>query len=158
MVAEKQEADKSYSRALRVTGRYLDSEPSYNMSISETSEGFTIRSHSTSASVDERVKHLQWDRIEHEDQYYAAAARGTGRRQRPSQESWWNFPCTHEDALRKLGSILDEQGASSVTIDQRDNGLDVAYMRANAESGQALEKVQKLYGPDELCAEAAPEC
>lgn len=148
MVAERQEAQKSYQRALRVIGRYLDSEPAYHVSVSEVADGFTVRSHSTQRGSDEVVKHFPWDRLDDLDKYYSGA-RGLGRRPSRYQAIDRNFPCGHEAALRKLGSILDEASASSLSIDEVPNGLDVSYMHPR--QGRGTEKFQKVYAPDELC-------
>ena len=145
MVAEQQAPQKSYSVALRVVGRYLDSEPSYHVSIAETGDGLTVRSHETPRRADERVKQFDWATIDDMDKYYGAAARGTGARKRRLQ---WAFPCTHEQALRTLGALLDSEGVSSLSVDETPSGLDVSYLRS---AGSQQEKQQKLFGPEELC-------
>ena len=147
MVAEKT-TEKSYSVALRVVGRYLDGEPSYHVSIAETGDGLTVRSHATPRRADERVKHFPWNMIEDMDQYYSAAARGLGFRERRLQ---WAFPCTHEQALRTLGALLDSEGATDLSVDETADGLDVSYLRTGAQP----EKQQKLFGPEELCRGSA---
>lgn len=149
MVADQQEEEKSYQRALRVVGRYLDSEPAFNVSISEISDGFTVRSHSTPRRADERVLHFEWDRLESLDQFYSGG-RGVARRRHRHQDLWEHFPCGHEAALRKLGSILDAEGATSLSVDEVEGGLDVSYLAPAAGGGQ-MEKQQKTFGPDELC-------
>ena len=145
MVAEQQATQKSYSVALRVVGRYLDSEPSYHISIAETTDGLTVRAHDTPRRADERVKEFAWATIDDMDKYYSAAARGQGAKKRRLQ---WAFPCTHEQALRTLGALLDSEGAGSLSVDETPDGLDVSYLRSE-DSKQ--EKQQKLFGPDELC-------
>jgi hypothetical protein len=147
MVAEKQPVQKSYSIALRVVGRYLDGEPSYHVSIAETGNGLTVRSHATPRRADERVKHFAWDTIEDMDQYYSAAARGLGAKERRLQ---WAFPCTHEQALRTLGAILDNDSAGNLSVDETASGLDVSYTSEAKGAGQHTRQ-QKLFGPDELC-------
>ena len=149
MVAEKHEEQKSYQRALRVVGRYLDSEPSYNLSIAESVDGFTVRVHSTPGRTDERVKYFEWDRLEYEDQYYSAANRGFG--ERAVKVPWELFPCGHQQALRKLGLILDSMQVSSVNVDEVESGLDVSYLKAPAEGKSAPQKEQHTYGPTDLC-------
>lgn len=152
MGADKQEDQKSYQRALRVVGRYLDSEPSYNVSISETADGFAVRSHSTSRRAEERVMHFEWDRLGDLDTFYAAG-RGFGEnpKRKRHQNLWENFPCGHERALRTLGSLLDSEDASSLSLDEVENGLDVSYMRPG-QNATVPEKVQRVYPPEELCA------
>ena len=150
MVAEQQAAQKNYSVALRVIGRFLDGEPSYHVSISETGDGLTVRSHATPRRADERVKHFAWDTIDDMDTYYGAAARGLGPKERRLQ---WAFPCTHEQALRTLGGLLDSEGATSLSVDETSEGLDVSYLRPG--SGGAQDKQQKVFGPDELCRGSA---
>jgi hypothetical protein len=145
MVAE-QQTQKSYSVALRVVGRYLDGEPSYHVSIAETNDGLTVRSHATPRRADERVKHFPWATIDDMDTYYRTAARGIGARARRLQ---WTFPCTHEQALRTLGALLDSESASSLSVDETHDGLEVSYLRPG--SGDHQEKQQKLFGPEELC-------
>lgn len=144
-----QATQKNYSVALRVVGRYLDGEPSYHVSIAETGDGLTVRSHATPRRADERVKHFPWNMIEDMDKYYGAAARGLGPKERRLQ---WAFPCTHEQALRTLGALLDSEGASSLSVDETHDGLDVSYLHP---AGGQQEKQQKLFGPDELCRSGA---
>lgn len=146
MVAEQEAPQKSYAVALRVVGRYLDGEPSYHVSIAETGDGLTVRAHATPRRADERVKHFAWVTIDDMDTYYSAAARGLGPRDRRLQ---WAFPCTHEQALRTLGGLLDGDRATSLSVDETPQGLDVSYMRPG--SGGAQERQQKIFGPDELC-------
>jgi hypothetical protein len=146
MVAEQQAPQKSYSVALRVVGRDLDGEPSYHLSITETGDGLTVRSHATPRRADERVKHFAWDTIEDMDRYYGAAARGLGPKERRLQ---WAFPCTHEQALRTLGALLDSETASNLSVDETAEGLDVSYLRPGA--GAQTEKQQRLFGPEDLC-------
>jgi hypothetical protein len=146
MVAEQQATQKNYSVALRVVGRYLDGDPSYHVSIAETSDGLTVRAHATPRRADERVKHFAWATIDDMDKYYSAAARGLGAKQRRLQ---WAFPCTHEQALRTLGALLDGESASSLSVDETPAGLDVSYLRPGA--GGQQEKRQQLFGPEELC-------
>ena len=148
MVAERQEAQKSYQRALRIIGRYLDSQPSYDLSIVQTADGFTVRAHSSPGRADEHVKHFAWDRLATEDQYYGAAARGAGPRRRVVES--WPFPCRHEQALRKLGSILDEEQASDLSVQETENGLEVVYAR----TGGTAEKQQRVVDPAELCGDS----
>lgn len=152
MVAEeRQEEQKSYQRALRVIGRYLDSEPSYHMSVAQTADGFTVRSHPTPQRADEIVKHFEWDRLEDLDLFYAGG-RNVARRRPRHQGLWERFPCGHERALRKLGAILDEKSASSLSIDEMDEGIDVSYMCSDSgESGQPA-KQQKVFTADDLCS------
>jgi hypothetical protein len=146
MVAEQQAPQKSYSVALRVVGRYLDGEPSYHLSITETGDGLSVRSHATPRRADERIKHFAWDTIDDMDRYYSAAARGLGAKERRLQ---WAFPCTHEQALRTLGALLDGENATSLSVDETGDGLDVSYLRPG--TGAAQEKQQRLFGPEDLC-------
>ncbi len=148
MVAEHQEAQRSYQRALRVIGRYIDNDQAVNVSIAEVQDGFTVRSHPTRKRSDEVVRHFEWDRLGDLDLFYSGG-RGVGRRASRRTNDAGKFPCGHEAALRKLGSILDEEDANSLSIDEASDGLDVSYMRSSA-GGQ--EKAQKVFTPAELCS------
>lgn len=150
MVAEREEEQKSYQRALRVIGRYLDSEPAYNLSIAEKADGFTVRSHPTPEPADERIKHFEWNRLATEDRFYSAAGRGWGPKRRPT-ETPWALSCRHEQALRKLGSLLDAEGASGLSVDEMDDGLDVSFALPGQNKSGAGEKQQKVYRSEDLC-------
>ncbi len=150
MVADKQPDQRSYQWALRVVGRYLDSEPTNNVSITETNDGFTVRAYSTSIQADERVKHFQWDRLEDLDQYYRYANRGMGGK--PPKVAAPHFPCGHQAALRKLGALLDEEHASGLSVDEVENGLDVSYSHPREDDAQGVEKRQHVYTADDLCS------
>ncbi|MGH2442711.1 MAG: hypothetical protein ACRDFX_06070, partial [Chloroflexota bacterium] len=134
MVAERQEDHRSYQRALRVVGRYLDSEPSYHLSVTETADGLAVRAHSNPNGTDERVKHFEWDRLEDMDQFYSAANRGLGSK--APKVLWEQFPCGHQTALRKLGAILDSEGASDLSINEAAGGLDVSFLTPASDGGR----------------------
>src|SRR5205807_9885124 len=107
----------------------------------------------TPRRADERVLHFEWERLGDLDLFYSGG-RGLKRssRSRRHPDLWENFPCGHETALRKLGSILDADGASSLSVDEVRDGLDVSYMRPNPERPKSQERHQKLYSPEELCS------
>jgi hypothetical protein len=126
MVVEKQ-TQKSYQRALRVIGQYLDRRPSRRVSITEQPDGFEV-----CHTMKSRPKPFTWDDIdevdlEKNDGHEAAADGYAGR-------------------LRKRGLILDHLGATSVTIRETEEGrlkfLDVSY---TDDSGQER---QDVYGPE----------
>lgn len=148
------EGQNSYKRALRVIGQYLDSEPVYRMSISEVADGFTVRSHPTPTRPDERVRHFPWNSLGDLDTYNAArrALKGLEEKKARYRPLWENFPCGHEQALRVLGTILDDDGASDLSIDEVEKGISVSYV-AHANGG-GEERRERVFSPDELCSSA----
>lgn len=140
MVAEQQ---KSYQRALRVIGQFLDREPAYRVSIAEEQTGLVVRSQETPRRADEKVTHFDWERLGDLD-VWNTGKRNMNKRPTRHQGLWENFPAGHEVALRKLGAVLDQEGAGGITVSETADGLEVTFTTARGESQR------QVYTPTEL--------
>ncbi|GAC1399933.1 MAG: hypothetical protein NVSMB52_13510 [Chloroflexota bacterium] len=132
-----------YEPALRVIGRHLDAEPAYLISVLEVADGFTVRSHPSRHRSEGRTIHYSWDRL-NDLVIYQTAGRGVPRRRARHSGMWANFPNGHEDFFRALGHMLDDQNASSLTVDEISEGVAVSYMQPEAPGSVNFEKRHTL--------------
>src|SRR5436305_8578857 len=139
MTTEDSEERLPYEPALRVIGRHLDAEPTYNMSVLEVSDGFTVRSHPSRFRSENRSVQFTWNRLR-DLVVFHTAGRGCTRRRPRHSGIWANFPSGHEDFLRALGHILDHERAGSLSIDEVPEGVAVSYMRSSPDNELVLDK------------------
>jgi hypothetical protein len=118
-----------YESALRVIGRHLDSEPTYNMSLEEAPDGFTVSARQSRLRDDTRTTRFTWDRLG-DLVVFHVAGRGCARRQPRHAGIWENFPNGHEDFFRALGHRLDQTGGSGLIVKEVPEGVSVAYQYA----------------------------
>lgn len=138
-----------YEPALRVIGRQLDAEPAYHVSILEVVDGFAVRSHPAAHRSDGRTVHYSWDRLR-DLVTFQTAGRGVPRRRSRHSGMWGNFPNGHEDFFRALGHELDEQRASSLTVDEIPEGVTVSYIRPDAHGSLNYEKYHTLMKREDI--------
>jgi hypothetical protein len=145
-----------YESALRVIGRHLDSEPTYNMSLQEGDDGFTVRSQQSKARADTRIIQFTWDRIR-DLVVFHVAGRGCARRQPRHAGIWENFPNGHEDFFRALGHRLDNEGGTGLQVDEVTEGVSIVYSRPNASGTGEAERSSAVlvYSDIEVMLEAA---
>jgi hypothetical protein len=139
---EDEQSRVGYEPALRVIGRHLDAEPSYYVSLLEAVDGFTVRSHPSAHRSDGMTSHYSWERLR-DLVIYQTAGRGVRRRQSRHSGMWGNFPNGHEDFFRALGHELDDQQATSLTVDEVPEGVTISYVRPGGDHLQ-YEKVHRL--------------
>lgn len=147
MVAEKRGEQRNYQRALRVVGRALDREPAYNLTITQTEGGFAVHARTAPQRPEERVLHFEWDRLDDLNEYYSAA-RGMTRPPRRTQDLWDGFPCGHEAGLRKLGAILDTEGASKIRVQETEGAITVTFVPPG---GTPSETRERTFRSKDLC-------
>jgi hypothetical protein len=140
-----------YEKGLRVIGRYLDSEPSYHVSVLEVADGFAVRAHGTSDRAEGRSALFPWERLR-DLVIFQAAGRGVSARRRRRGEVWDKFPNGHEDFFRALGHELDVELARSLSLDEIPEGIAVSYMRPRSKGGGSFEKYHTVMGHDEIVA------
>lgn len=138
-----------YEPALRVIGRHLDAEPAYHISLLETVDGFTVRSHPSGHRPDGTSNLYSWDRL-NDLVIYQTAGRGVRRRRSRHSGMWANFPNGHEDFFRALGHELDEQQASSLAVDEVPEGVAVSYLRPRAAETLLFEKVHRVMRREDI--------
>lgn len=139
-----------YEQALRVIGRHLDAEPAYHISVMEVPDGFAVRAHPSNQQAEGRTIHFGWDRVR-DLAIFQTAGRGLRRRKPRHSGMWANFPNGHEDFFRALGHTLDVEHASSLSIDEVAEGIDITYMRPGAD-GVKNEKTHLLMRQDDVLA------
>lgn len=117
-----------YEQALRAIGRHLDAEPIYQISMTESPDGFVVRSQQSGHGAESRSIEFGWERL-HDLVILQTAGRGLRRRRPRHAGLWANFPNGHEDYFRALGHVLDEEGASGLQVDEIPEGIAVSYDR-----------------------------
>ena len=138
-----------YEPALRVIGRHLDAEPAYHISLLETVDGFTVRSHPSGHRPDGISIVYSWNRL-HDLVIYQMAGRGLRRRRSRHSGMWANFPNGHEDFFRALGHELDAQQASSLAVDEVPEGVAVSYLRPREAESLLFEKVHRVMRREDI--------
>ncbi len=138
-----------YEKGLRVIGRFLDSEPSYHVSVLEIADGFAVRSHGSVDRAEGRSQHFPWERLR-DLVIFQAAGRGVRSRRRKLGEVWDKFPNGHEDFFRALGHELDAEQARSLSLDEIPQGIAVSYMRPKDNDRGSFEKYHTVMGRDEI--------
>jgi hypothetical protein len=142
-----------YESALRVIGRHLDSEPTYNMSLEESSDGFTVRARMSRLRDDERTTQFTWDRLG-DLVIFHVAGRGCARRQPRHAGIWENFPNGHEDFFRALGHRLDREGGFGLTVKEVPEGVSVSY-HVTVDGHEETNSSVLAYGDIEVMLEGA---
>lgn len=132
-----------YGVALRVIGRHLDAEPTYHLNLLEVADGFVVRTHPSRFRSDARTEQYGWERL-HDLVVFHMAGRGCLRRRPRHSGIWANFPNGHEDFFRALGHRLDGESASSLSVEEMPDGVDVSYMRPAEGDVLRLEKAHFL--------------
>lgn len=151
MVELEPRTEIGYEKGLRVIGRYLDSEPSYHVSVLEIADGFAVRTHNNVDRAEGRSSHFPWERLR-DLVIFQAAGRGISARKRRRGEVWDKFPNGHEDFFRALGHELDVEQARSLSLDEIPEGIAVSYMRPKNTSRGSFEKYHTVMGRDEIAA------
>jgi hypothetical protein len=142
-VTDEQPERLDYESALRVIGRHLDAEPTYNVSVLEVNDGFTVRTQQTRARSDAHSTQFTWDRLNHLVVFHVAG-RGCARRRPRHSGIWANFPNGHEDFFRALGHQLDAEHGSGLSVEEMAHGVEVSYYRPAPSSETEREKSSTL--------------
>ena len=130
-----------YESALRVIGRHLDAEPTYNMSLLEVGDGFTVRSQQSRVRTDTRTTQFTWDRLR-DLVVFHVAGRGCARRRPRHAGIWENFPNGHEDFFRALGHRLDDEHGANLSVEEVSEGVAITYNLPPVADGATAEKSQ----------------
>lgn len=115
-----------YEHALRVIGRHLDSEIAFHVRVLEVDDGFTVQFQSLQQG-EARVSHFAWDRLQ-DLLIFNSAGRGVGGKRKRNTGLWSEIAGGREDFFRALGHKLDEEGASSLNVDELQDGIALTYV------------------------------
>lgn len=146
-----QRAEKTvtYEEALRVIGRQLDAEPAYHVSILEVADGFTVRYQPTLQQSDERTMHFAWDRL-NDLAVFNTAGRGLTRKRGRYQGMWAEFPNGHQGFFRTLGSTMDKEHASSLAVDEVEEGVRISYVHPDPSDPLRSQKFHAILREPEI--------
>jgi hypothetical protein len=151
LAPEPQDENAAYESALRVIGRHLDAEPSYNVSILEVDDGFTLRYQPTQHRFDGRTVHFGATKLT-DLSIFQTAGRGCAKRHYRHEGMSLKFADGHEEFLRALGYMLDREGASSLTFDELTDEVRVTYVRATPENAMRTEKRDLAFSESDIQA------
>lgn len=118
----------TYQTMLRSVGRHLDEEPSCRITLVEVPDGFLVRLQRTVYKLEPRVQHFKREDLLQDSTQFVRSEKPIGVRQR-HQGIWSHFPNGHQDFMRALGYELDVAGASSIVIDELEDGVVLTYTR-----------------------------
>ena len=149
MEDERQEGSVAYELALRVIGRHLDAEPAYHVSILEVHDGFVVRYQSTQQWSEARTVQFAKSRLEDLFVFHSAAR---GCPPKPDRHAGLRskFPTGHQEFMRALGSELDLDGASSLTLDELPEEVRVSYLRADPSNPLRAEKCNMVFDKKDI--------
>jgi hypothetical protein len=142
---------RRYSRALRVVGRHLDTEPARDVSMVEIEDGFTVRYHPDEQAEEIRTLHFNWERLM-DLSIFHSAARGVPRRHDRHAGSWSEFPGGRQELYRALGAVLDDAAAVNLEVEELPGRLRVRYDVAGEPEGTGSDRQERMLGEDEMHA------
>jgi hypothetical protein len=142
---------ESYENALRVIGRQLDTEPAYHLSIMEVEDGFTVRHWAALHQSEARTTHYTWERLR-DLSVFQSAGRGCVRKHGRHQGLWATIPGGHQAYFRALGHQLDEENASSLTLDEVPEGVAVSYLRPDSDNPLRSHKYHVIMSENDVRA------
>jgi hypothetical protein len=151
LASEPQDQKVDYESGLRVIGRHLDAEPSYNVSILEVDDGFTLRYQPTQHRFDGRTVHFGATKLR-DLSIFQTAGRGCAKRHHRHEGMSLKFAEGHEEFLRAVGFMLDREAASSLTLDELADEVRVTYVRATPENTMRTEKRDLAFGESDIQA------
>jgi hypothetical protein len=139
----------SYEEALRVIGRHLDAEPTYDVTIAELDDGFTVRYRPAVHRADEFINHFTWERLRDLVVFFSSG-RGLVRKRGRYQGIWATLPHGHQGFLRALGNRLDGDQACCLHLEEVPGGVEVSYMRPDLQDRGDMEQIQYLVSEAEI--------
>ncbi|MGH2448578.1 MAG: hypothetical protein ACRDFS_08245 [Chloroflexota bacterium] len=132
-----------YQHALRVIGRYLDSEPAYHVTVVEVDDGFTVRYSPTRHRAEQVTARFPWTRLR-DLRVFNTAARGRGPRPGRYAGLRAEVPGGYQDFLRALGAMLDDSRAAGLSLDALPGGMAVSYLREQPDNPFQAEKYYSI--------------
>jgi hypothetical protein len=139
----------NYEKALRVIGRHLDAEPTFDVSITEVDDGFTVRYRPAVHRADEFINHFTWERLGDLIVFFSSG-RGLIRKRGRYQGIWAALPHGHQGFLRALGNRLDTDRACCLHLAEVSGGVQVSYGRPDKADKGDLEQSQYLVSEKEI--------
>ncbi len=127
------DGDHNYEYALRAIGRHLDSETGFHARITEIETGFTVQFQPVQG--EERTSDFAWERL-HDLLIFNSAGRGIGSKRKRNAGMWAEIPGGREDVFRALGHMLDEEGASEVSLDEKESTVVLTYLHPDRNAAE----------------------
>src|SRR5438270_3011509 len=139
---------ETYQWLLRAVGSYLDEEPSCRISLAEVSDGFIVRIQRALHKMEPQVEHFRRETLEEQLEKLFSSRKPQGKTHH--QGIWANFPNGHADFFRALGYELDTAKASSILLDELEDGIALTYSYPVGEEGETWSKRMVVLGIDEI--------
>lgn len=149
MEGAEQGQEYSYQWLLRSLGAYLDEEPSCRISLTEVSDGFTVRLQRSLHKLEPQVEHFKRETlVEQLQELFQRQTKPVGHARH--QGVWSAFPNGHQDFFRALGFELDEASAQGILVDELEDGVVITYSYPDPHDASAWKKRMVVLGTSEI--------
>jgi hypothetical protein len=148
MLGDHDERMLTYQWLLRALGAYLDEQPSCRITLAEVSDGFVVRLQRSLHKLEPQVIHVKRRTLEEQLAHLGQRRSVAGHARH--QGIWSKFPNGHQDFFRALGYELDQAGASSILIDELEDGVSVSYSHPEPANGTVWKKKHVVLGMDAI--------